>query len=133
MIGAQAQHRSCGSSRSIYEMAVGERSIRTEVTARAVVECMEVIMPARVAIIPMRTRDAESLRFPGEGQSSQGQADPKARPKGVVDGKQANIPAPLHRSEGGTQKERAARRWSSAFKGVGGGRGKSLPAFNSET
>jgi len=94
---------------------------------------MEVIMPARVAIKRVKTPLAESLRFPGEGQSSQGQADPKARPKGVADGKQVNIPVPLHWSEGGTQKERAARRWSSAFKGVGGGRGKSLPALYSET
>ena len=31
---------------------------------------------------------AESLRFPEEGSSSQGKSGPKARPKGVVDGKQ---------------------------------------------
>ena len=44
---------------------------------------------------------AVSLRFPGEGHSAQGESAPKARPKGVVDGKQVNIPAPpfwrLHR------------------------------------
>ena len=37
---------------------------------------------------------AESLRFPGEGKSAQGESDPKTRPKGVVDGRQVNIPAP---------------------------------------
>ena len=37
---------------------------------------------------------AESLRFPGEGKSAQGQSEAKARPKGVVDAQQVNIPAP---------------------------------------
>ena len=31
-------------------------------------------------------QSAESTRFPGEGQSAQGQSGPKARPKGVADG-----------------------------------------------
>ena len=35
---------------------------------------------------------AVSLRFPGVGKSAQGKPDPKARPKGVVDGQQVNIP-----------------------------------------
>ena len=30
----------------------------------------------------------ENLRFPEEGSSAQGKSGPKARPKGVVDGKQ---------------------------------------------
>ena len=34
----------------------------------------------------------ESLRFPGEGSSSQGKSGPKLRPKGVDDGQQVNIP-----------------------------------------
>ena len=34
------------------------------------------------------------LRFPGEGSSALGKSGPKARPKGVVDGKQADIPVP---------------------------------------
>ena len=34
----------------------------------------------------------ENPRFPGEGSSSQGQSGPKARPKGVVDGQQVDIP-----------------------------------------
>ena len=34
------------------------------------------------------------LRFPGEGSSALGKSGPNARPKGVVDGKQADIPVP---------------------------------------
>ena len=40
-----------------------------------------------------RTLAVESLRFPGEGQSSQGKSGPKERPKGVSDGQQVEIPA----------------------------------------
>ena len=36
----------------------------------------------------VRILSAENLRFPEEGSSSQGKSGPKARPKGVVDGKQ---------------------------------------------
>ena len=35
---------------------------------------------------------AENLRVPGEGSSAQGKSGPKARPKGVVDGHQVDIP-----------------------------------------
>ena len=56
---------------------------------------MEEILPAQVTKIRVRTPDAENLRFPEQGQSSQGQSDPKARPKGVADGQQVNIPAPV--------------------------------------
>ena len=34
----------------------------------------------------------ENLRFPEEGSSAQGKSGPKARPKGVVDGQQVEIP-----------------------------------------
>ncbi len=34
----------------------------------------------------------ESLRFPGEGSSSQGKSGPKPRPKGVGDGQLVDIP-----------------------------------------
>ena len=40
----------------------------------------------------MRITPAENLRVPGPGDSAQGKSDPKVRPKGVVDGKQVNIP-----------------------------------------
>ena len=37
---------------------------------------------------------AASPRVPAQRFSAQGESDPKARPKGVVDGKQVNIPVP---------------------------------------
>ena len=36
----------------------------------------------------VRIHPTENLRFPEEGSSAQGKSGPKARPKGVVDGKQ---------------------------------------------
>ena len=41
-----------------------------------------------------RIPPAESLRIPEEGSSAQGKSGPKARPKGVVDGQQVEIPVP---------------------------------------
>ena len=55
----------------------------------------EETLPAQVARKQPRTLLAESLRFPEQGQSAQGQSDPKARPIGVADGHQVNIPEPL--------------------------------------
>ena len=43
----------------------------------------------------VRIHVIESLRFPGEGSSAQGKSGPKERPKGVSDGQQVEIPAPL--------------------------------------
>ena len=57
-------------------------------------EVVRVIMPERVTIKRVRIPFAESLRFPGEGKSAQGESDPNARPKGVADGRPVNIPAP---------------------------------------
>jgi hypothetical protein len=56
----------------------------------------------------MKTPVAESLRFPEQGQSAQGQAGPKVRPKGVADGQQVNIPAPPdgRYDEGATQEDK---------------------------
>ena len=45
-----------------------------------------------VTIRGVRNSPAERPRVPGPGSSSQGESDPKARPKGVVDGKRVNIP-----------------------------------------
>ena len=42
----------------------------------------------------MRILSIENLRFPGEGSSAQGKSGPKARPKGVVDGKLVENPVP---------------------------------------
>ena len=41
-----------------------------------------------------RNHTVESLRFPGEGSSSQGKSGTKLRPKGVGDAQQADIPVP---------------------------------------
>ncbi len=41
----------------------------------------------------VRILAVENLRFLGEGSSAQGKSGPKARPKGVVDGQQVEIPA----------------------------------------
>ena len=43
----------------------------------------------------VRIYAVESLRFPGEGLSSQGKSGAKARPKGVVDAQLVDIPVPL--------------------------------------
>ena len=40
----------------------------------------------------VRNFTVENLRFPGEGSSTQGKSGPKARPKGVADGQQVEIP-----------------------------------------
>ena len=39
-----------------------------------------------------RNSAVESLRVPGEGSSALGKSGPKARPKGVADGQQVDIP-----------------------------------------
>ena len=71
----------------------------------------------------MRIPVTESLRVPGAGSSALGQSDPKPRPKGVGDGKRANIPAPedvRYHPQGGRRSEGRAGRWSSRCKEVGG-------------
>ena len=47
----------------------------------------------------MRFMPAESPRVPAPGRSTQGESAPKARPKGVVDGNQVNIPEPSSSDE----------------------------------
>ena len=56
-------------------------------------------MPERVTTRRVGSPSAESTRFPGEGQSAQGQSGPKARPKGVADGQTVNIPSPNRKVE----------------------------------
>ena len=43
----------------------------------------------------VRILHTDSPRIPGEGSSALGKSGPNARPKGVVDGKQADIPVPV--------------------------------------
>ncbi len=42
----------------------------------------------------VRIPRTENPRFPEEGSSALGKSGPKARPKGVVDGQQVEIPVP---------------------------------------
>src|SRR5262245_10981935 len=58
-----------------------------------------------------RIPHTESLRVPEPGSSAPGQPAPKSRPKGVDDGKRANIPVPVAacRSPGGTRKQKSRR------------------------
>ena len=55
----------------------------------------------------MRNCVVESLRFPGEGSSTQGKSGAKLRPKGVVDDQRVDIPVPPTNvlSEAMTQKD----------------------------
>jgi hypothetical protein len=56
----------------------------------------------------VRIFTVESLRFPGEGSSTQGKSGPKLRPKGVGDGQQVEIPVLpiLVKREVGTQEDK---------------------------
>ena len=60
-----------------------------------------------------RIPPAVNPRVPGPGESSQGKSDPKARPKGVVDGHQVNIPVlGMYRlTEGVTEKGNTSTDW----------------------
>ena len=60
----------------------------------------------------MEIPSAGSLRFPGEGSSSQGKSISKLRPEGVGDGKTVNIPLPpVMLIFQGTQEDRSAAYW----------------------
>ena len=61
----------------------------------------------------VRILSAARLRFPGAGSSAQGKSGPKARPRGVVDGQQVDIPVlhPIVMSEEGTQEASSAWCW----------------------
>ena len=65
---------------------VEERSIQDEVRENAGMSS-----ESKVRIFAV-----ENLRFPGEGSSAQGKSGPKVRPKGVADGQQVKIPAPVY-------------------------------------
>ena len=64
----------------------------------------------------VRIHAVESLRFPGEGSSSQGKSGPKSRPKGVDDGQQVDIPVPPHSSKQGHSRIVRPRRWKAVDK-----------------
>ena len=64
----------------------------------------------------VRNFTIESLRFPGEGSSSQGKSGPKSRPKGVDDGQQVDIPVPPHSSKQGHSRIVRPRGWKAVDK-----------------
>ena len=78
---------------------VGERCLCGEAGSQGPVERRQVRMPERVTTRRVGSPSAESTRFPGEGQSAQGQSGPKVRPKGVTDGQAVNIPPPAVKVE----------------------------------
>ncbi len=52
----------------------------------------------------VRVPHAESLRFPAQCTSEQGESAPKVRLKSVTDGKQVNIPVPYIIAKGGRRR-----------------------------
>ncbi len=64
----------------------------------------------------VRIPSAGSPRFPGSGQSPQVESEPKARPKGVVDGKRVNIPALDTGSDAGAQEDKQSRSLDSGLR-----------------
>ena len=70
----------------------------------------------------VRIHTVESLRFPGEGLSTQGKSGAKRRPKGVCDAQQVDIPVPPKydkESKQGRRRIVEARGWKSVSKSLG--------------
>jgi hypothetical protein len=61
----------------------------------------------------VRIQCPENLRFPLLGSSIEGESGPKARPTGVVDGKQVNIPVLFYIWYRGTEQVDIRRYWIS--------------------
>ena len=72
----------------VEEHSIVGRSIIERICGRGRRENAGISSESKVRILAV-----ESLRFPGEGSSAQGKSGPKARPKGVADGQQVEIPA----------------------------------------
>ena len=73
----------------VEEHSVVGRSVTERTCGRGRRENAGISSESKVRILAV-----ENLRFPGEGSSAQGKSGPKARPEGVVDGQQVEIPAP---------------------------------------
>ena len=74
----------------------------------------------------VRILSAARLRFPGAGSSAQGKSGPKARPRGVVDGQQVEIPVPRYNRTVGTRVESTSREWKARRKQGRSRTGKSV-------
>ena len=64
----------------------------------------------------VRIPRTENPRFPEEGSSALGKSGPKARPKGVVDGQQVEIPVLRYDRTVGTRVESISREWKDRCK-----------------
>ena len=73
---------------------VGERTVGRRSMTERTCGCISRENVGISNVSEVRIFAVENPRFPGEGSSSQGQSGPKARPRGVVDGQQVDIPVP---------------------------------------
>ena len=73
----------------VEEHSIVGRSIIERICGRGRRENAGISSESKVRILAV-----ENLRFLGEGSSAQGKSGPKARPKGVVEGQQVEIPVP---------------------------------------
>ena len=73
----------------------------------------------------VRIQRTENPRIPEEGSSALGKSGPKARPKGVVDGQQVEIPVLRYNRTVGTRVESISREWKDRRKRERGWPGKS--------
>ena len=91
MSGAKTHHRSCGFVviQVVEELTVVGRSMTERTCGRDSSENAGMSSESEVRIFTI-----ESLRFPGEGSSSQGKSGPKPRRKRVGDGQRVDIPVP---------------------------------------
>ncbi len=62
----------------------------------------------------MRIQCPDNLRVPSVGSSREGESGPKIRPKGVVDGRQVNIPVLTFDRYRGTKKAMGDQYWIQA-------------------
>ena len=74
----------------------------------------------------VRIPRTEDPRFPEEGSSALGKSGPKARPRGVADGQQVEIPVLSCNRTVGTQKESVGREWKDRCKRGRSRTGKSV-------
>ena len=83
----------------------------------------------------VRIPTTENPRVPGPGESAQGKSEPNMRPKGVVDGRQVNIPVldDYRLTDGVTEKDSVATCWKWWFKRVGGIFRQIRRSINTET
>ena len=151
--GAQARHRSCGIRRITRPSraaswvqvggSVGERSQASEAAGQPSGGRLRSENAGVSNERGVRIPSTDCPRFPEQRSSAQGQSGPKARPRGVADGRLVDIPVPPHprparirgtkgtpsgatdqlgtrEAKGGRRRVGRPTRWSSWGKCVGG-------------